>query len=325
MSEQSAVASTGKVVAGAPEALADVAEFAGETDVLVVGFGCAGAAAAWEAATAGAEVLVLERASGPGGSSGQSGGELYLGGGTRIQQACGFDDDADNMFAFLRRALGPHADEEKIRLYCDGSLEHFEWFCDRGLEFEERLYDAPTWMPHDTHGLMWLGENAWPYNEIASAVPRGHRTNVQGFGGFNIMEKLVAACADAGVQHLTDTRARSLIVDGDRVVGVTARSFGADVAYRARRAVIVTTGGFVDNEQMLADHAPDLVGHDKVSDGLDDGSGILMAAAHGAATRRMSQVEVAYTALPAMVCRGMLVNGLGQRFINEDVYPARWW
>jgi succinate dehydrogenase/fumarate reductase flavoprotein subunit len=53
-----------------------------ECDVLVVGFGCAGASAAYEAAVAGADVLVLERASGHGGSSALSGGEVYLGGGT---------------------------------------------------------------------------------------------------------------------------------------------------------------------------------------------------------------------------------------------------
>lgn len=85
---------------------------------------------------------------------------------------------------------------------------------------------------------------------------------------------------------------------------------------------MLTTGGFADNEEMLADHAPHLIGHDKVSDGLDDGSGIRMAAALGAATRRMGVVELALTALPAMVTRGMLVNAHGQRFINEDVYPG---
>jgi 3-oxo-5alpha-steroid 4-dehydrogenase len=106
----------------APVQAGDIDVFDHETDVLVVGFGCAGAAAAYEAATAGAGVLVLERAGGPGGSSAMSGGEIYLGGGTPVQRACGYDDSAANMFAFLREALGPNADEDKLRLYCDGSL-----------------------------------------------------------------------------------------------------------------------------------------------------------------------------------------------------------
>lgn len=294
-----------------------------ETDVLVVGFGCAGAAAAYEAAAAGADVLVLERAGGPGGSSALSGGELYLGGGTPVQRACGFEDSADDMFAYLDAALGPHTDQEKLRLYCEGSTAHFQWFVDRGLTFEPTLWDAPTWMPTTKDGLMWLGENAWPYNEIARPAPRGHRCATDAFGGWLVMEKLVAAAQDAGAAVQADTLATALIVDDNgRVVGVTARRHGRDLAFRARKGVVLTTGGFADNEEMLADHAPHLIGHDKVSDGLDDGSGIRMAAALGAATRRMAVTELALTALPAMVTRGMLVNAHGQRFINEDVYPG---
>ncbi|WP_084517788.1 FAD-dependent oxidoreductase [Microtetraspora niveoalba] len=306
-----------------PVPAASVDRFDHECDVLVVGLGCAGASAAFEAATAGADVLVLERASGPGGSSALSGGELYLGGGTSVQKACGFEDDADNMFAYLAAALGPHADEEKLRLYCDGSVEHFEWFLARGLTFNESLFDAPSWMPPTKDGLMWLGENAWPYNTIARPVPRGHRPATESFGGWLIMERLVEAAKAAGAACHTDTVATALVLDDEgRVVGVVARRYGEAVTYRARKGVILTTGGFVDSEEMLRQHAPALLGHGKVSDGLDDGSGIRMAAAIGAATRRMAEVEIALTALPAMVTRGMLVNGLGQRFINEDVYPG---
>ncbi|WP_066940341.1 FAD-dependent oxidoreductase [Microtetraspora fusca] len=306
-----------------PVKASTVARFDHECDVLVVGFGCAGASAAFEAAAAGADVLVLERASGPGGSSALSGGELYLGGGTSVQKACGFEDDAENMFAYLAAALGPHADEEKLRLYCDGSVEHFEWFLARGLTFNESLFDAPSWMPPTTDGLMWLGENAWPYNTVARPVPRGHRPATESFGGWLIMEKLVEAAKGAGAGCHTDTVATALVVDDEgRVVGVTARRYGETLTYRARRGVVLTTGGFVDSEEMLRQHAPVLLGHGKVSAGLDDGGGIRMAAAIGAATRHMAEVEIALTALPAMVTRGMLVNGLGQRFVNEDVYPG---
>lgn len=313
--------STGRPVA--PVHAGDVTRYAAETDVLVVGFGCAGAAAAFEAASAGADVLVLERAGGPGGSSALSGGELYLGGGTEVQRACGFEDSADEMFGYLAAALGPHADEEKLRLYCDGSAAHFQWFVDRGLDFEPTLWDEPTWMPTTRDGLMWLGENAWPYNEIARPAPRGHRCATEGYGGRLLMEKLTAAAGAAGAVTHADTLATALITDDTgRVVGVTARRHGEDLAYRARGGVVLTTGGFADNEEMLADHAPHLLGHGRTSDGLDDGSGIRMAAALGAATRRMGVTQLSLTALPALAVRGVLVNGLGQRFINEDVYPG---
>ncbi|GGK84518.1 hypothetical protein Ppa06_43890 [Planomonospora parontospora subsp. parontospora] len=294
-----------------------------ECDVLVIGFGCAGAAAAYEAAAAGARVTVLERAGGPGGSSALSGGEIYLGGGTALQKACGFDDTPGDMFAYLVAALGPHADTEKIRLYCDGSVEHFRWLCERGLTFNEGLFDAPSWVPPTADGLMWLGENAWPYNTVARPAPRGHRPATESFGGWLLMEKLVAAAREAGAADHADTLATNLVVgEGGRVAGVLARRYGERAAYRAHRAVVLTTGGFVDSEEMLALHAPVLLGHGKVSDGLDDGGGIRMAAALGAATRRMSAVQIALTALPALAVRGLLVNGLGQRFVNEDVYPG---
>src|SRR5581483_1601179 len=88
-----------------------------EADVVVVGAGCAGASAAIEAGRAGADVVVLERSGGPGGASAMSGGSLYLGGGTPIQKACGFEDTPDNMLAFVSAAAGPDADTAKVELY----------------------------------------------------------------------------------------------------------------------------------------------------------------------------------------------------------------
>ena len=66
-------------------------------DVVVVGFGAAGSTAAFSAAEAGAEVLVTERTGGPGGAAALAEGIVYLGGGTPIQAACGFEDSLDDM------------------------------------------------------------------------------------------------------------------------------------------------------------------------------------------------------------------------------------
>src|SRR5262249_6050306 len=69
-----------------------IGQFDQEVDVVVVGGGCGGVSAAVEAATAGAEVLLLERTGGVGGASAMSGGLIYLGGGTALQTACGVED-----------------------------------------------------------------------------------------------------------------------------------------------------------------------------------------------------------------------------------------
>ena len=111
-----------------------------QVDVLVVGLGCAGAAAALEAAQAGAETLVLERAGGGGGTSAMSGGLLYLGGGTSLQKACGFEDSAEEMEKYLLASCGDAPDAEKIRLYCEGSVAHFDWVVEQGVPFKETFY-----------------------------------------------------------------------------------------------------------------------------------------------------------------------------------------
>src|SRR3978361_1931297 len=86
-----------------PELLhaSDVEGWSAEVDVVVVGFGIAGACAALEAARAGASVILLERASEYGGTSAMAGGHFYLGGGTAVQQATGVEDSAEEMFKNL--------------------------------------------------------------------------------------------------------------------------------------------------------------------------------------------------------------------------------
>ena len=74
--------------------------FSDTADLIIVGLGAAGAAAAIEGARAGLDVLVLERASGGGGSTAASGGYVYCGGGTRVQKANGFDDSVEDMIAY---------------------------------------------------------------------------------------------------------------------------------------------------------------------------------------------------------------------------------
>lgn len=138
------------------------------------------------------------------------------------------------------------------------------------------------------------------------------------------MECLSAAAESAGATTLFDTQAVTLIVDEDGVVtGVVARRYGAEITILAHRGVILTTGGFVDNDAMLSAHAPELLGHTKVSAGTDDGSGIRMAQALGAAVRHMSSGQVGMSLIPGLAARGMVVNARGQRFINEDTYPGR--
>ncbi|RMD84409.1 MAG: FAD-dependent oxidoreductase [Candidatus Dadabacteria bacterium] len=304
-----------------------VTHFDAVADVLVVGLGCAGAAAAIEAASCGAQVLAIERASGGGGTSALSGGVIYLGGGTRLQKACGFEDSPEEMYKYLMAACGPRPDETRIRIYCEQSVEHFEWFVAQGVPFKPVFYPHYSGEPPTDDGLVFSGnEEAYPFSSLAKPAPRGHVPQIPGQAGGLLMKKLLASVERHGVEVRTDTRADALVVGGDgRVIGVRVRSFGERAFLRARGGVILTTGGFINNQEMVATFAP-LLAQCKFRVGAegDDGSGIRMGMAVGAAAINMHMGSVSLPIIPPKkLQKGILVDRHGQRFINEDAYYGR--
>ena len=124
-----------------PRSAASIDSWESEFDVIVVGLGIAGGAAAVEARRAGASVLVLEQQTRGGGATANSEGTIYFGGGTRVQKANGFEDSVENMHAHVKGAAGPTADPEKVRLYCENSLDHFDFFLSCGVEFKDTYYE----------------------------------------------------------------------------------------------------------------------------------------------------------------------------------------
>src|ERR1700722_2418711 len=146
-----------------------------DLDVVIVGFGAAGACAAIAAAENGARVLVIDRALG-GGASALSGGIVYAGGGTRYQRAAGYEDSPENMFNYLRREADGVVDDETLRSFCDESVEQLAWLERHGAKFDGSLCNYKTSYPTDKHYLYFSGnERAYPYRQHATPVPRGHR------------------------------------------------------------------------------------------------------------------------------------------------------
>ncbi|MGV0607674.1 FAD-dependent oxidoreductase [Mycolicibacterium sp. XJ1904] len=314
-----------------PLPAARVARWDEETDVVIAGFGIAGAAAAVEAARTGADVLVLERTGSWGGAASMAGGFIYLGGGTPIQKACGFDDSVANMAAYLNAAMGPGADEKRIADYCDGSLEHFDWLVGCGVVFKPEFFGEPGWEPMGDQGLMFSGgENSYPFNTIAAPAPRGHvpqmsnKKQGESSAGFMLMKPLVETATAAGGRAIYDVRVQRLIVESDgRVVGVHARRYGEEIAVRARRGVVLAMGSFAYNEAMVAQYAPRIAGRPAAAIEQHDGQAIRMAQALGADLAHMDATEVAIFIDPQQLVRGILVNGRGQRYVAEDTYPGR--
>ncbi|HUC03794.1 MAG TPA: FAD-dependent oxidoreductase [Acidimicrobiales bacterium] len=305
---------------------AEVTSWDDAADVVVAGFGAAGAAAAFTAADAGADVVVLERAGGAGGAAALAEGIVYLGGGTPIQRACGFEDSTEDMYRYMMAACGPDPDEAKISRYCDESLGHFDWLVERGVPFDPVFCAETSMAPQGTEGLVYSGgEDAYPFDEVARPAPRGHLAKTERATGWLLMQHLADAAAAAGARASFDTRVERLVVDDGRVVGVLAQRFGQSVAVKARRGVVLTAGGFVFNDDMMRAHCPPLVrGTFKVGTEGDDGRAIAMAQALGAAVRNMYAGEVSLPITPPRtLIHGILVNGRGQRFINEDTYMGR--
>ncbi len=305
----------------------EIARYDEEVDVLVVGLGAAGAAAALEAARAGAETLVLERASGGGGTSAMSGGVLYLGGGTALQKACGFDDSPEAMHDYLLASCGDAPDAEKIRLYCEGSVEHYDWIAAQGVPFKPVFYDGCSGEPPTDDGLVWSGsERAHPFVEVAPPAPRGHVPRMEHQTGPLLMQTLCAAVEASPARIAANHRCVALVQAPDGAVqGAVAESFGEERRIRARRGVILTTGGFINDDALIEAHQP-LVRRCKIRVGAegDDGSGIRLGMAAGAATMHMDAASISLPATqPWGLKRGLLVNAQGQRFINEDAYYGR--
>lgn len=313
-----------------PDLLSDIKHWDFETDVAVVGFGGAGSCAAIEASDAGADVLLFEASSASGGSTALSSAEIYMGGsgGTRVQQACGYDDSSEDMFNFLMACGGPQADEAKVRAYVDGSVDHFNWLVSKGVAFKDSEYKQRAIMALTDDCLLYTGsEKAWPFRDIAKPCPRGHNLYVEGDNGGPLFMKIMTENVDQnGVQVEYETRALRLIVDdAGAVCGLIVRQNQQEKTVRARRGVVLCAGGFIMNEAMLKRYAPFLAQFEgPIGNPGDTGSGILMGMGAGAAAINMHEGFVSLPFYPpASLTFGIFVNDRGQRYINEDCYHGR--
>ena len=305
----------------------DVSSWSDDVDVVVIGFGIGGGCAAVSGAAAGARVLVLERAAAAGGTTALAGGHFYLGGGTAVQQATGHADSPEEMYKYLV-AVSRDPDHEKIRAYCDGSVEHFNWLEDLGFQFERSYFPGKAVIQPNTEGLMYTGnEKVWPFLEQAIPAPRGHKVPVPGDtgGASMVVDLLLKRATSLGVEIRYETGATALITDkSGAVTGVMWKQFSETGAIRAK-SVIIAAGGFVMNPEMVATYTPKLAEKPFVlGNSYDDGLGIRMGVSAGGAIQHMDQIFITAPAYPpSILLTGIIVNKLGQRFVAEDSYHSR--
>ena len=196
-----------------------------DLDVIVVGSGVAGLAAALTARERGASsVLVAESESVVGGSSRLSGG-LMMGAGTRYQKALGIDDDAASMFHDYMQLNRWNVEAGVVRRFCELAGPTVEWFGDLGVEF----YDT----------LVFGGEER---------VPRVHVPIGRGQG---VIDVLARHCREADVDVALGQRVDRLLTADGGIVGVAV----GDDAITAG-AVVIATGGFGASPEKLATYFP---------------------------------------------------------------------
>jgi len=194
-----------------------------QTDLLVVGFGGAGACAALEARERGLEVLALDRFAG-GGATARSGGVVYAGGGTPYQRQAGYADNAEAMFRYLQGEVGDAVQSETLRDFCERSVDQLAWLESQGARFEASVPPHKTSYPSDRFYLYYSGNEAVPaYASLAQPAPRGHRTKGRGMSGAALFAALRASAREKGVQLQSQCEVRRLVQDAsNRVIGVEA-------------------------------------------------------------------------------------------------------
>lgn len=311
--------------------LASDVDFAEEVDVVVIGFGIAGGCAALEAARSGARVILLERAAEYGGTSAVAGGHFYLGGGTAVQKATGHEDSAEEMEKYLT-AVSKDPDPDKIRAFCQDSVDHFDWIEALGMQFERSYFPKKAVIQPGTEGLMFTGnEKVHPFRDQAVPAPRGHKVPKPGdTGGAKIvLDALAERIAETDVEVRYETGATNLVTEvgpegGGAVVGVAWRKYDERGAIRAK-AVVIAAGGYVGNAEMVAEYTPQLGAKlFPLASTYDDGLGLRLGKSVGAEWRFMEQPFITAPFYPpSKLVTGIVVNKQGKRFVAEDSYHSR--
>ena len=324
-----ALASGAVLAGGATQALAgegagDTPAWSEEVDVVVVGLGAAGAAAAIEAHNAGATVCVIEKAGRGGGSTMRSGGIIYMGGGTGLQNELGIEDTPEGMATYVKAALGPTSDETLQGIFLEQSRDLYEWCAEQGMAFDGTVMsDGHAVEAPEGISLHFSGnERAYEYASLTSPVPRGHTPNGGGAGIFEPMETVV----EGFTQPHYNTAAHDLVTDETgAVIGVLATDAdGNEIAVKANKGVVITAGAFTYNDDMVAMYN----GYGSLCGGRtgnenDLGDGIRMGQRVGAATRSMAQMTFArHVYLYDQLSAGVMLDYRGFRFLCEDWYGS---
>ena len=321
-----------------------------DADIVIVGAGGAGMTAAITAAEEGKSVVILESQSMVGGNSVRATGGMNAG--KTVYQDENEFGEAAGVEKTLKTAAEKYADNETITALAKTVSE--QW-----AEYQANptgYFDSVELMELDTmvggkgindpelvetlcsnsaDAIDWLDEHGITLHNVASfggaSVKRIHRP-VDADGktisvGSYMIPLLQENCEKAGVQILLNTTANEILTDANgAAVGVKATGASGETVTVNAKAVVLTTGGFGANLDMVTEYKPELKGFMTTNAAGAQGQGIEMATAIGAGTVDMDQIQIHPTVeanTAALITEGLrgdgavLINAEGKRFIDE--------
>lgn len=267
-----------------------------DADIVVVGAGASGCAAALKAAEKGYQVVLLEKQASAGGEAILSGGIIYAAC-SKAQAARGLTDDTPEALAEYWMSVEPDANYDLVLKIAEQSGSTIDWIESMGVEFDPVL---------KAQGL--------------DKVDRG-LTAANQQGGYGLMHPLIERINEsANINLMLETRAERLIMnDGGSVSGVIAHKADGGMVTINTPAVIICTNSIDDSEELLAEYHPAFAKY--ASTGASTGDGHKMAREVGAEIIVIPGQFVG----AVMPITGLQVNINGDRFTNEaGFYNVIW-
>ena len=321
-----------------------------DTDIVVVGAGGAGMTAAIAAANEGKSVVILESQAMVGGNSVRATGGLNAAK-TPAQDENEFNEAA-GVEKTLETAASSYADNETITALAKTVSEQWAQYQANPVGY----FDSVELMELDTmiggkgindpalvetlcsnsaDAIVWLSEQGIDLPSVSSfggaSVKRIHRPlddegKVVSVGSYMI-PRLESKCKELGVDVMLNTTATKILTDANgAAVGIEATGKNGNTVTVNAKAVILATGGFGANLDMVVQYKPDLKGFMTTNAAGAQGQGIDMAVAIGAGTVDMDQIQIHPTVeanTAALITEGLrgdgaiLVNAEGKRFTDE--------
>ena len=321
-----------------------------DADVVVVGAGGAGMTAAITAAAEGKSVVILESQPMVGGNSVRATGGMNAGD-TVYQDENEFGESA-GVEKTLKTAAEKYADNATITALAKTVSEQWAAYQadPKGYFDSVELMELDTMIggkgindpelvetlcANSADAIDWLDEHGITLHNVSSfggaSVKRIHRpVNAEGKTvsvGSYMIPLLQENCEKAGVKMMLDTTATEILTDANgAAVGVKATGASGETVTVNAKAVVLATGGFGANLDMVVKYKPELKGFMTTNAPGIQGQGIEMAEAIGAATVDMDQIQIHPTVeanTAALITEGLrgdgaiLINEEGQRFIDE--------